>query len=308
MVHHLGAIVLYKYNTMTAISQWRPKSVPPEAAHFARATVAAAGPATKARAKALLFAASRLGAFALGAGLELRPEVVFCPAVVERFIVANAKVLSGPTRRTLRTNCRALGRALEAYPSPAPVPLPRERAKAPYTAREISAYLALADAQPTPARRNKANALICLGAGAGLAGADLRALRGSDVMARSGGVVVAVRGRRARTVPVLARYHGRLLSCAAVGAEELLVGGSSPLRRNVTTPVVGSLAGGEGLPRLEVARLRATWLAEVADAIGLPAFMGAAGVSCSQRLGDIVAGLPRTSEEAAVAWLGGRQP
>jgi len=263
---------------------------------------------TKGRAKALLFAASRLGAFALSTGLELRPEVVFSPDVVERFIVVNAKVLSAPTRRTLRTNCRALGRALEAYPAPAPVPLPRERAKIPYTKREISAFLALADAQPTPARANKAAALICLGAGAGLAGADLRCLRGSDVTARSGGVVVVVTGHRARTVPVLARYQARLLSCAERAGQELLVGGSDPWRRNVTTPVVGSLAGGADLPRLEVARLRATWLAEVAAAIGLPAFMAAAGVSCCQRLGDIVGRLPKTGEEEAVAWLGGRRP
>jgi integrase len=267
-----------------------------------------AAPAAKGRAKALLFAASRLAAFAISTGLELRPEVVFCPAVTERFIVANAQVLSAPTRRTLRTNCRALGRALDAYPAPRPVPLPRERAKLPYTEREISAFLALADAQPTPARANKLNALVCLGAGAGLAGADLRALRGSDVIARSGGVVVVVPRPRGRTVPVLARYGGRLLGCAGLAGEGLLVGGSSPLRRNVTTPVVGSLTGGDDLPRLEVARLRATWLAEVAATIGLPAFMAAAGVSCCQRLGDIVSRLPRASEETAVALLGGGQP
>lgn len=282
--------------------------VPPEAAAFAREVVTAAAPATKARAKALLFAASRLGAFAISTGLELCPDVVFSPAVVERFIVAKAKVLSAPTRRTLRTNCRALGRALDAYPAPQPVPLPRERAKTPYTEGEISAFLALAEAQPTSGRANKAAALICLGAGAGLAGADLRCLRGSDVIARSGGVVVVVRGRKPRTVPVLARYHSRLLCCAEVAGDGLLAGGSNPWRRNVTTPVVGSLTGGEDLPRLEVARLRATWLAEVAAAMGLPAFMAAAGVSCCQRLGDIVAALPRASEEEAVAWLGGRRP
>jgi integrase len=291
-----------------AIGRWHSRAVPPEAATFARQVVRAAAPPGKARAKALLFAASRLAAFALSTGLELRPGAVFCPDVVERFVVVNAKVLSAPTRRTLRTNCRALGRALEAYPAPLPVPLPRERAKTPYTETEISAFLALANAQPTPGRATKAAALICLGAGAGLAGADLRGLRGSDVVARSGGVVVAVTGRRARTVPVLARYGGRLLSCARFAGDGLLVGGSNPLRRNVTTPVVGSLTGGADLPRLEVARLRATWLAEVAAAIGLPAFMAAAGVSCCQRLGDIVGRLPRASEEEAVALLGGGQP
>ena len=36
----------------------------------------------------------------------------------------------------------------------------------------------------------------------------------------------------------------------------------------------------------------------------LGAFMAAAGISCSQRLGDILAGLAPTSEEEMVALLG----
>ena len=38
----------------------------------------------------------------------------------------------------------------------------------------------------------RAAGLVCLGAGAGLIRADLRAVRGTDVLCRSGGVVVAV--------------------------------------------------------------------------------------------------------------------
>lgn len=279
--------------------------VPPEAAAFAREVVAAARPASAARAKALLYAASRLAAFAVSRGLELSPEAVLGPSVVERFIVEGRRSLSGPTARTLRTNCRALARAIEAYPAPVPVALPREHCKAPYTLKEISAYLALADAQPTLARSMRAQALVCLGAGAGLMGADLQALRGSDVAERSGGVVVVVRGRHPRVVPVLARYHDRLLACAKYAGGSLLIGGASPFRRNVTSGLVASLAGGADLARLEPGRLRATWLAEVARAIGLRAFMDAAGVACSQRLGDIVAGLPEVPEEEAVALIGG---
>ena len=56
----------------------------------------------------------------------------------------------------------------------------------------------------------RAAGLVCLGAGAGLIRSDLRAVRGTDIAARSGGVVVNVRGDRApRAVPVLARYHER---------------------------------------------------------------------------------------------------
>jgi integrase len=99
---------------------------------------------------------------------------------------------------------------------PADAPLPRERAKAPYSQAQIAGFLALADAQPTVPRRMRAAGLVCLGAGAGLAGADLRGVRGTDVSCRSGGVIVEVSsGRRPRAVPVLARYHARLLAAAA---------------------------------------------------------------------------------------------
>ncbi len=289
----------------SVIARWHSDVVPANAAAFTREVVARAAPASKARAKALLFAASRAASFAGGVGLELRPEVVFCPAVVERFILANGRRFSAPTARTLRTNCRALGRAVAAYPEPAPVPLPRERAKKPYTAEEISAYLGLADAQPTAARAMRAAALVCLGAGAGLVGAELSAVRGPDVVARSGGVVVDVKGRRPRAVPVLARYGARLVMSAAFAGAGYLVGGTERSRRNVASGLVGSLCGGTDLPRLDQARLRATWLAELAGAIGLGAFMAATGVDCSQRLGDIAAGLPALAEAETVALLGG---
>jgi hypothetical protein len=108
-------------------------------------------------------------------------------------------------------------------------------------------------------------------------------------------------------VPVLARYDERLLAAARWADDRLLIGGTSSQRRNVTTPLTASLSGGRDLPRLEIARLRATWLCAVAGLIGLRAFMDAAGITCSQRLGDLVAMLPSCGVEEAVALLGARR-
>ena len=180
------------------IAGYRPPSLSGEAARFARQAAAACAPRDPARAKALLFACGKLGAFASAAGLELDPQVCLHPSVIERFILTAGRDLSAPTRRTLRTNLRYAARRAGPQLGPAPVPLPRQRAKAPYSAAEIAGYLALADAQPTRGRRMRAAALICLGAGAGLTGADLRGVRGSDVACRSGGVVAEVRGRSPR--------------------------------------------------------------------------------------------------------------
>jgi integrase len=288
------------------IAGWRPTSAPPQAGCFARQVVAAAAPARRERAKSLLWAAAKLAEYGTGLGLEPVPAVLLHPSVIERF-AAHSPGLSGPARRTLRTNLRFIARAVVPHLLPADLPLPRERAKAPYAPEQIDGFLALAGAQPTAARAMRATAVVCLGAGAGLIRGDLRQARGSDVTARSGGVVVQVRGARPRVVPVLARYHARLLKAAAFAGGALLTGGTDPARHNIASPLTAALAGGAGLPALDTGRLRATWLAETAALIGLPAFMRAAGITCSQRLGDIIAGLDPGSEQQAVAMLGGQR-
>jgi integrase len=277
--------------------------VSPEAAAFAREVVTLTAPAGRERAKNLLWAAGKLADYAIPLGLEAVPEVLLHPSVTERFTRC-APGLSGAARRTLRTNLRFIGRRVVPQFYPADLPLPRERAKVPYSRAEIGGFLALADAQPTTARRMRAAGLVCLGAGAGLIRGDLRDARGTDVTARSGGVVVAVRGPRARAVPVLERYHARLLAAAEFAGTGLVCGGG-PSRRNLTNPLVTALDGGTGLPRLDTSRLRATWLADCAGQIGLATFMHAAGISCSQRLGDLVAGLEPAGEAEAVRLLGG---
>jgi integrase len=287
--------------------RWEPSSVSPQAAMFAREVVAKARPQRRERAKNLLWAAGKLADYAIGLGVEPVPEVVLHPSVAERFTRC-APGLSGAARRTLRTNLRFIGRKAVPHLYPADLPLPRERAKAPYTAAEIGGFLALADAQPTIGRRMRAAGLVCLGAGAGLIRGDLRNVRGTDVACRSGGVLVGVRGGgRPRAVPVLTRYHAPLLAAARFAGTGLICGGADPGRRNITNPLITALDGGGGLPRLDTSRLRATWLAGVAELLGLATFMAAAGISCSQRLGDLVAGLEPAGEAEAVRLLGAAQ-
>ena len=231
--------------------------------------------------------------------------MLLCEASIERFIACGTAGLSPASVRTLRTNLRALARSLEAHPRPRPVALPRERAKAPYTRVEIDGYLRLAAAQSTEARRMRATALICLGAGAGIVSGELRRLRGCDVLARSGGLVVEVSGKKARTVPVLCRFQEPLGQAAAFARQRLICGGRQASRRNLTDALPAALCADPSLPRLQAGRLRSTWLSEVAALIGLGAFMAAAGVSCSQRLGDIAARLPALGEQEMLTLLGG---
>ena len=212
------------------IGRWRPSSVSAEAAAFARDVITRTAPNGRERAKNLLWAAGKLADYAVPLGLEPVPEVLLHPSVTEWFTRC-APGLSGAARRTLRTNLRFIG--------------------------------------PAHSGAARAAGLVCLGAGAGLIRGDLRGARGSDVAQRSGGVVVAVRGARPRAVPVLARCHGPLLAAARFAGDGLVCGGISPGRRNLTSRLTASLDGGGGLPPLDTSRLRATWLRDCGQLLGL---------------------------------------
>jgi hypothetical protein len=287
------------------IARYAPRSLSGPAGAFARLVVAQAAPRTPARAKALLFAAGRLAAFAERVGLGLETGVLLHASMIERFVIESCRSVSPATRRTLRTNLRALARAVALYPEPSPVPLAREHAKLPYAPAQIDGYLRLAACQSTVARRMRATALICLGAGAGVIAGELRHLRGVDVVCCPGGVLVRVSGARARSVPTLGRYQQPLLQTARFAGDRLIVGGLKPGRRNIADELCRALSTDSSLPRLEPGRLRSTWLVACAERIGLHTFMQAAGISCSQRLGDLAAQLPAVGDQELVALLGG---
>ena len=285
------------------IRLYSPRGIEAEAARFARRVVGACPPEDRSRTKALLYASSRAAAFALSVGVPLREDVVLSSSFIERLVLVATLDRSVPTRLTIRANLRYLQRLLLEHTTPPPVGYSRARAKAPYSPGEIAQFLLCAKSQPTPLRRARATGLICLGAGAGLVGADLRCVRGSDITPCFGGLVVEVKGKRARFVPVLSSFAGELEHVAEYFEGRYVIGGAEPHRRNVTSGLIASLSGGSDLPRLEIARLRASWLWACAEAIGLRAFLLAAGISCSQRLGDVVSSIPPPSLSEAVRVL-----
>lgn len=147
---------------------------------------------------------------------------------------------------------------------------------------------------------------MCLGLGAGLERAELRAVRGTDVVCRNGGMVVVVGGRRARAIPVLARYQPALAASAEFAAERFVCGGLSVERKNLTAGLVARVAGGADVGRIDVGRLRSTWLAGHLETLGLAALFAAAGITTSQRLGELARQLRVPDEATLIERLGAR--
>src|SRR6266702_1972410 len=90
------------------IGRWRPSSVSPRAAAFARDVIGSVAPGGQERAKNLLWAAGKLADFGLGLGLEPVPEVLLHPSVTGRFTRC-APGLSGAARRTRAAGLVCLG-------------------------------------------------------------------------------------------------------------------------------------------------------------------------------------------------------
>ena len=130
-------------------------------------------------------------------------------------------------------------------------------------------------------------------------------MRGSDVACRSGGVVVEVRGARPRAVPVLARYHGLLLAAAAFAGTGLVTGGTRPGPPEHHHPA-DPLAGRRDRAAPAGDQPAAGDLAgDCAGLLGLATFMHAAGITCSQRLGDLLATLEPAGEARRSGCSGG---
>jgi integrase len=274
------------------------------ASAFARTVVAGAAPAGPARARCLLWATSRLGAWGVGVGLDLRPEVLLHPSVIERYVAVGMAGAPESRQRTVRTDLRFVARrVVPGLWAPEPAGLRRSRAKAPYAPAEIAAFFALGAAQSTEARRQRVAGLLCLGLGAGLERCELRAVTGAHVQRRGDALVVIVEGRRGRTVPVLGCYADRLVAAAGFAGARPVVGGLSAGRKNLTDRLISRLDGGADLGRLDVGRLRATWLATHLERLGVRALFAAAGITCSQRIGDLAAQMPMPDEATLVAVL-----
>jgi len=266
--------------------------------------VSGAAPSGVARARSLLWITSRLVDWALSVGLEPRKEVVLKYSVIERFVSLAMADVSSSARRTARTNLRFMARKVAPeLAGPAPPPLARSRAKLPYKDSELEAYFALARAQPTEARRQRLTGLLCLGLGAGIQAEDLRYVTGNHLRQSHGALVVVLEGPHPRRVPVLARYEEKLKASALYAGSGFICGGVSAIRKNLTNRLVDSTSGGSDLSRLDLGRLRATWLCEQLVRLGVPELLCAAGVTHSQLIWDLVATLGVPSESAMIKRL-----
>lgn len=230
---------------------------------FVRGAVADAQPATVYRAANLLSTTSRHVLWCWQtAGLALDREVLFDRNVIEEFIVYGCPTLSPASRGNLRSQLLRMSETLLGPEGSLPrlTPLSPSDPVRPYLPYELVALRSWAAGQATPTARRDAATILALGAGAGLTSEDIAGLTAGMVTVDDAGVLLAVPGRRARLVPVLAAWEQPIIEAAAVipADRPLFRQHRTGTYRNFVSNFVNRSAGVGIKPLMQ--RLRATWI------------------------------------------------
>src|ERR1017187_4273597 len=158
-----------------------------------------------------------LRSFGSASGLPASTACLLDYDIIEAFCVAGLRGRASSTRGTYRSVLYALAGEVSGPPSCRATPFAGAKAPPPYSREERAELISVASAQRGLVKRASALAMVWSGIGAGLRPGELAALRGTDVAAAGGTVVVHVTGPVPRMVPVSRRY-GPLLAELASGA------------------------------------------------------------------------------------------
>lgn len=257
-------------------------------APFVRDAVRRAAPNTTYSEKQLYPVTARVALWAWQtASLPLEVEVVFSPAVIDRFAAQGLPQYTKAGRNTMRSRLRRMADVLlgDNREPDRERPMGNSTAVRPYSAAEVAALYSWATGQPDGERYSSAMTLLALGLGAGLTGSEIATLKIGDIQVDDEGVVVHVGGTRPREVPVLREWEGALVERAA-GREAgswAFREGREGRNRNLVTDFAARSYGEVGL---QARRMRATWIVHHLEAgTQLPALLAAAGFQNPEALG-----------------------
>ena len=233
---------------------------------------------------------TEIAAYALNRGLPLASATVMTTALIDEYI----RIGMADNGDHLRAERRRRLLALAAIVNPGPqapaklTPIPHSSVKACYTPLEAAGIIRVSRVQPTDARRRDLSAVVACGLGVGMDSVDIRHGLVSDILDHgTAGMLVTIQGPRPRIVPVRAHIEPLLREAIAGRAanEQLLVG---KIDRRNTAARATEKAARIGVPHIEPARLRATWLADLmTDPIPLALILQAAGLKSARTLVDL---------------------
>ena len=237
---------------------------------YVRDAVARAAPSSASSAMKYCSPVASLLSWCCGAGLDLRPDVVFHPDTIDRW-VTDSSGFSASTRACYRSVVRKFAAKVVGPPLYPPSPVMNlSPPLAPYTAAELAVIVSWARGLPTERMRQRVGVIIALALGAGLHAGEIEAATAACVHPMfPTGFEIRVRGNRARRVPLVSRWDATLHDAVFRSrGGSLLFPNQAKVRERAINGLFSGLPTSPS-PKLSVPRLRTTWIVQHLDA-GVP--------------------------------------
>lgn len=279
-------------------------------ADFVRACAVEAGPSDSRRAQELMRTLIPFVLWSEEEGHELDRDAIFTPDNIERYIDVATPELGELSKATRRSLLRKTGRRVTTHApwEPRPTPLHTAPRKRPYTAKEIDDFRSLQ--QPTDLAQHRLQALLALGLGAGVTGVEYYSSTARDVWTDDRGLTrLRVHGRRAREVVVFDDWAEDLHAVAGrVGNGHLLGGALPKAEASRLWHIMGTIRFPNWTGRLQLERLRSTWLVRHLDqGTPLRSLLPAAGLTTTAACTDLLPYVRVPDPVEAADWLAGRR-
>ena len=261
---------------------------------FVRDTVSVAAPVSSYTAHRLLLATTHYVNWCRVSGLPLNAKVLFQRATIEHYVRGNLNHLGEGTLRNYRSMLLRISEALFPETTPKAMrPLNARGGVDPYPVNELNILRNWANGQNTEGKRQKARAMLCLCAGAGLRAIEVAELCGHDVTVDETGILITIRSTDStRFVPMLAEWEP-LMRRALEGVGEADPVFGMPGRTTYKNLLSGFVENTVGTVRPRSDRLRATWIVTHLRArTDMRALMEAAAVSKFENLARYLSFVP----------------
>jgi hypothetical protein len=233
-------------------------------------------------------------AWAVQHGYPCDIDVLLTDAAIEEFVRRGCNHVTSGSRASYKSDLRSVLRAAGSELDQAHKlhRISSRSVKPPYFRQECDLLLATINYQPRQDNRQRLQACIALGLGAGIDSQDLLEVRAGDITDHgSEGIEIRVRGVAPRTVWLLHEYEDLLrVGISGMGPRTFVVSGKASVSRNAVNKLYSQVVHtGRRPPKFEQARMRNTWLLRLLEApIPLGLVMQAAGLTTARTLADLV--------------------
>lgn len=240
--------------------------------------------------------------------LDTSLEASFTLDAIDAYCELGIVDLEPVTRSTYRSRLMPIADAIDPHSIPRPVFTSggHQPIKSCYSRAEEAAIRRVAERQPRKITRRKMCAVVGLAAGAGLDTVDMRHLQVDHIDVTDNGIGVHVPGSRPRFTVVRRDYEHLVVEGIHGLTRHQLLFGTHVGRRNVLGNTFDDASLFDDTPRIEVSRLRSTWLASLMEArVPVQVILNAAGLKSARALIDLLPHLRQTQDADVVTMLRG---